>query len=50
LEQKMQAAAESLEFEQAAALRDEIYDLRQALADQQDLAPWQRARALARNR
>jgi excinuclease ABC subunit B len=50
LEQQMQAAAEALEFEKAAALRDEIYDLRQALADQQDLPPWQRARALSRGR
>jgi len=50
LEQQMQAAAEALEFEKAAALRDEIYDLRQVLADQEDLTPWQRARALSRNR
>jgi excinuclease ABC subunit B len=50
LEQQMQAAAEALEFEKAAGLRDEIYDLRQALADQQDLPPWQRARALSRGR
>jgi excinuclease ABC subunit B len=50
LEQQMQAAAEALEFEKAAGLRDEIYDLRQVLADQQDLPPWQRARALSRGR
>jgi excinuclease ABC subunit B len=50
LEQQMQAAAEALEFEKAAALRDEIYDLRQVLADQEDVAPWQRARALSRTR
>jgi excinuclease ABC subunit B len=50
LEQQMQAAAEALEFEKAAALRDEIYDLRQVLADQENVAPWQRARALSRKR
>jgi excinuclease ABC subunit B len=50
LEQQMQAAAEALEFEKAAALRDEIYDLRRVLADQEDLSPWQRARALSRTR
>jgi len=50
LEQQMQAAAEALEFEKAAALRDEIYDLRQVLADQEDIPPWQRARALSPRR
>ncbi len=50
LEQQMQAAAEALEFEKAATLRDEIYDLRQVLADQEDIPPWQRARALSRKR
>ncbi len=33
----MQAAAEALEFEKAAALRDQIYDLRQVLADKETL-------------
>ena len=50
LEQQMQAAAEALEFEKAAALRDEIYDLRQVLADQENLPPWQRARASSARR
>jgi excinuclease ABC subunit B len=50
LEQQMQSAAEALEFEKAAALRDEIYDLRHVLADQEDLPPWQRARALTTRR
>jgi excinuclease ABC subunit B len=50
LEQQMQAAAEALEFEKAAALRDEIYDLRQIMADQENLPAWQRARALSRTR
>jgi excinuclease ABC subunit B len=43
----MQAAAESLEFEKAAALRDQIYELREILIEKQDLPPWERARALA---
>ncbi len=47
LEDEMNAAAESLEFEKAAALRDQIYELREALAEKQDLKPWERARALA---
>jgi excinuclease ABC subunit B len=50
LEKKMRAAAESLEFEQAATLRDEIYDLRSALADKEEAPPWARARSLARRR
>jgi excinuclease ABC subunit B len=43
----MRLAAEDLEFERAAALRDQIYELRQALAEKQNLKPWERARALA---
>jgi len=47
LEEQMRLAAEALEFEKAAALRDEIYDLRQVLAEQEDAAPWRRARVLS---
>lgn len=47
LEIQMEAAADDLEFEKAAALRDQIYELREALAEKQDLKPWERARALA---
>ncbi|HEY42834.1 MAG TPA: excinuclease ABC subunit UvrB [Anaerolineae bacterium] len=47
LERQMQAAAEGLEFEKAASLRDQIFDLRQVLAEKQDLPPWKRARVLA---
>jgi len=47
LEKEMRKAAEALEFEKAAALRDQIFDLREALADKEDLPPWRRARALA---
>ncbi len=47
LEREMRGAAEALEFEKAASLRDQIFELRQALADKENLPPWRRARALA---
>jgi excinuclease ABC subunit B len=47
LEREMRNAAEALEFEKAASLRDQIFELREALADKEDLPPWRRARALA---
>ena len=47
LEKEMKGAAEALEFEKAAALRDQIFELRQVLAEKDDLPSWRRARALA---
>ncbi|HEY47373.1 MAG: excinuclease ABC subunit B [Anaerolineae bacterium SM23_ 63] len=47
LERQMKAAAEALEFEKAASLRDQIFELREVLAEKQDLPPWERARVLA---
>ena len=47
LEREMRTAAEALEFEKAASLRDQIYELREALADKENLPPWRTARALA---
>jgi excinuclease ABC subunit B len=47
LEQQMKAAARELHFEQAAALRDQIYELRAILAEESDLPPWQKAKLLA---
>jgi excinuclease ABC subunit B len=47
LEKQMKAAAEALEFEKAAALRDQIFELRQIMMEKEDLPPWLRARALA---
>jgi excinuclease ABC subunit B len=47
LERQMKAAAEGLEFEKAAGLRDQIFELREVLAEKQDLPPWKRARVLA---
>jgi excinuclease ABC subunit B len=47
LEQQMKEAAKNLEFEKAAILRDQIYDLRNVLADQSNMPPWQKARLLS---
>jgi excinuclease ABC subunit B len=47
LEKQMRKAAEALEFERAAGLRDQIYDLRQVLADKEDLPPWERIKVLS---
>ncbi len=47
LEHQMKGAAEALEFEKAASLRDQIFELREVLAEKQDLPPWKRARVLA---
>ncbi len=47
LEQQMKASAKELQFEQAAALRDQIYELRAILAEESNLPPWQKAKLLA---
>ncbi len=47
LEKQMHRAAESLEFEKAAAMRDQIFELRQTLAEMDNLPPWQRVRMMA---
>jgi excinuclease ABC subunit B len=47
LEEKMKAAAQSLEFEQAALLRDQIFELRTILAEDESLKPWERIKVLA---
>ncbi|NMB55649.1 MAG: excinuclease ABC subunit UvrB [Leptolinea sp.] len=46
LEKQMKQAARDLEFEKAAALRDQIYELRNELADQSDIPPWKKIRLL----
>ncbi len=49
LEKQMKQAAETLEFEKAALLRDQIFELRQALASQdKDIPEWERVRRMAR--
>ncbi len=47
LEREMKEAAHNLEFEKAAALRDELFELKALLADREDLRPWERLHLLA---
>jgi excinuclease ABC subunit B len=49
LEKQMKAAAAELEFEKAAALRDQVFELRQALQDE-DVPEWERMRLADRER
>jgi len=46
LENQMKAAAKELAFEQAAMLRDQVYELRTMLADESDLPPWKKVHLL----
>jgi excinuclease ABC subunit B len=46
MEAQMKEAAKTLEFERAAALRDEIYELKAVLADDARLKPWERIKLL----
>jgi excinuclease ABC subunit B len=47
LEKQMKDAAQNLEFEKAAALRDQIYELREVLAEEGNYKPWEKIRILA---
>jgi excinuclease ABC subunit B len=47
LEKQMKEAAKNLEFEKAAALRDELYELKAIFADEENLKPWERLKLLA---
>ena len=47
MEIQMREAAKYLEFEQAAVFRDQIVDLRNLLADESNLPPWQKAKLMA---
>lgn len=47
LEKQMKEAAKDLHFEQAAVLRDQIFELRGILAEETNLPPWKKARILA---
>jgi excinuclease ABC subunit B len=49
MEKQMKEAAKNLEFEKAAALRDEIFELKGILADDEKLKPWERIKMLAGN-
>lgn len=42
MEAQMKEAAKNLEFERAAALRDELYELKALLADDPNLKPWEK--------
>ncbi|MBN2502034.1 MAG: excinuclease ABC subunit UvrB [Anaerolineales bacterium] len=47
LEANMKAAAKNLEFEKAAMLRDQIFELRTILVEESNLKPWEKIRMLA---
>ncbi len=47
LEKQMKEAARNLEFEKAAVLRDQVYELRGILAESSNLPPWDKVRLLA---
>ena len=47
LETQMKQAAKELEFEKAAMLRDEIFELRGVLAEETNAPPWEKVRLLA---
>jgi excinuclease ABC subunit B len=46
MEKQMKEAAKNLEFERAAALRDELFELKGILADDAKLKPWERIKLL----
>jgi len=50
LERQMKTAAKDLEFEKAALLRDQVFELRAVLADKEadDVPAWERERRMAR--
>lgn len=47
LEKQMKEAAKNLEFEKAAAYRDELYELKSLLAEDESLKPWERIKMLS---
>lgn len=46
VEKHMKEAAKNLEFERAAALRDELYDLKNLLSEDENLKPWERIKLM----
>ena len=49
LEDQMLTAADNLEFETAAGLRDQLFELRELLALKTDMKPWEKINLLAGN-
>ena len=49
VEVHMREAAKNLEFERAAALRDELYELKTLLAEDESLKPWERIKLMTGN-
>jgi excinuclease ABC subunit B len=47
MEKQMKKAAQDLEFEKAAVLRDQVFELRAILAEESNLPPWEKVRLLA---
>jgi excinuclease ABC subunit B len=47
MEKQMKQAAKDLEFEKAAALRDQIFELKAILVEESDLTPLQKVRLLS---
>ena len=47
MEKQMKQAAKDLEFEKAAALRDQIFELKAILVEESDMTPLQKVRALS---
>ena len=47
LEKQMKEAARNLEFEKAAVLRDQVFELRSVLAAESNLPPWKRIHLLS---
>ncbi|MCJ7661087.1 MAG: UvrB/UvrC motif-containing protein, partial [Anaerolineales bacterium] len=49
MEKQMRASAKDLEFERAAMLRDQVYELKALLAEESDLPPWKKAQFISGN-
>ncbi len=47
MEKQMKVAAQDLEFEKAAVIRDQIFELRSILAEELNLPPWEKVKLLA---
>ena len=42
----MKEAAKNLEFEKAAVIRDQVYEMRTILAEESNLKPWEKVKIL----